>query len=126
MRLCLIFLFVAGLAASAVAVLPRQDSDTNYEGYTLENCDDMLAACKGHLVHPGHVPGGMKQCQFEMSQCLRDFGIGNGTGLMFEQKNARTRWQRRRRQWSQERLTERAVRTEDMGLGVSRRWTRRA
>jgi len=59
---------LSALSVSAAPVLPRQTSDTNYQGYTLENCNDMFAACKGHLVHPGHVPGGMPQCQFEMSE----------------------------------------------------------
>ena len=53
-------------------VLRRQeDSGTDYTGYTLEGCDNMFASCKGHLAHPGHAPGGMKQCQSEMSRFAR-------------------------------------------------------
>jgi len=58
------------LTAVAGPVHSRQeDSQTDYTGYTLEGCDNMFAVCKGHLAHPGHVPGGMKQCQSEMSRC---------------------------------------------------------
>lgn len=65
-------LFLPFLAAVAGPVRIRQeDSQTDYTGYTLEWCDDMFAVCKGHLPHPGHVPGGMKQCQSEMSRYLR-------------------------------------------------------
>ena len=57
---------------SSASLLARQsESETNYEGYTQEQCQGMFDSCKGHLAHPGHVPGGMKQCQFEMSEyCL--------------------------------------------------------
>lgn len=59
------------LTALAGPVRSRQeDSQTDYTGYTLEGCDNMFAVCKGHLAHPGHVPGGMKQCQSEMSTCV--------------------------------------------------------
>ncbi|KAK0639880.1 hypothetical protein B0T16DRAFT_463512 [Cercophora newfieldiana] len=64
-----LLVLLSALSASAAPVLPRQTSETNYDGYTLEGCDNMFASCKGHLVHPGHVPGGMPQCQFEMKKC---------------------------------------------------------
>ncbi|KAK4183484.1 hypothetical protein QBC35DRAFT_98113 [Podospora australis] len=59
-----------GAALARPVILPRQESsDTNYTGYIMEWCNDMFDSCKGHLVHPGHVPGGMKQCQFEYNKC---------------------------------------------------------
>jgi len=45
-----------------------EDSGTDYTGYTLEGCQEVFGVCKGHLVHPGHVPGGKKQCVFEMGE----------------------------------------------------------
>ncbi|KAK4450911.1 hypothetical protein QBC34DRAFT_60562 [Podospora aff. communis PSN243] len=64
-----VFALLSALSASAAPVLPRQTSETDYTGYTLEGCNNMFDVCKGHLVHPGHVPGGMAQCQFELKKC---------------------------------------------------------
>jgi hypothetical protein len=83
----LILLFLVLSLASALPVQhhprlhPRQgdsgfeDSGTDYTGYTLEGCQEVFGVCKGHLVHPGHVPGGKKQCVFEMGEsrsCILD------------------------------------------------------
>jgi hypothetical protein len=63
-----LFALLSALSASAAPLLPRQTSETDYTGYTLEGCNNVFDVCKGHLVHPGHVPGGMPQCQFELSE----------------------------------------------------------
>ncbi|KAK0622685.1 hypothetical protein B0T14DRAFT_564114 [Immersiella caudata] len=64
-----LFALLSAPSASAAPLLPRQTSETDYTGYTLEGCNNVFDVCKGHLVHPGHVPGGMPQCQFELKKC---------------------------------------------------------
>lgn len=64
-----VLLSSAAVLAAPVLIVRRQTSDTDYTGYIMEWCNDMLDSCKGHLAHPGHVPGGMKQCQFEYKKC---------------------------------------------------------
>lgn len=72
--LILVFSILAIASAFPVEHHPRQgdsgfeDSGTDYTGYTLEGCQEVFDVCKGHLVHPGHVPGGKKQCVFEMGE----------------------------------------------------------
>lgn len=72
--LIVLFSILAIASAFPVEHRPRQagydfeDSGTDYTGYTLEGCQEVFGVCKGHLVHPGHVPGGKKQCVFEMGE----------------------------------------------------------
>ncbi|KAK1833605.1 hypothetical protein QBC39DRAFT_345632 [Podospora conica] len=83
----LILLFLGLSLASAVPVHPRQagsdfeDSGTDYTGYTLEGCQEVFGVCRGHLVHPGHVPGGKKQCDFELGASPFWYTRGSKTEL---------------------------------------------
>ena len=79
------FIFFA-LALTTTSALPShhsarqgntgfEDSGTDYTGYTLEGCQDVFDVCKGHLIHPGHVPGGMKQCVYETGELVLPFAL---------------------------------------------------